>query len=73
LKTKELVFGLLILRETWLTFDKNPPKRLEVWTHKKNSWFCKMSITTIDDQIIHFRGLYSNHDVIVVEEHLKLV
>jgi len=35
LDTKELVYGLLILRETWPTFEKNPLRRLEVWTHKK--------------------------------------
>jgi hypothetical protein len=30
LETNELVSRLLILRETWLTFDKNPLRRLEV-------------------------------------------
>jgi hypothetical protein len=30
LETKELVSSLLILRETWPTFNKNPMRRLEM-------------------------------------------
>jgi len=30
LEIEELVSGLLILRETWPTFNKNPMRRLEV-------------------------------------------
>jgi hypothetical protein len=30
MKTKELVYSLLILRETWSTFDKNPLIRLDM-------------------------------------------
>jgi hypothetical protein len=36
LKTKELVFGFLILRETRPTFYKNPLRRFEVLTHEKD-------------------------------------
>jgi len=31
LKIKDLVFSLLILKKTWLIFDKNSLKKLEVW------------------------------------------
>jgi hypothetical protein len=30
LETKEFVSGFLILREIWSTFNKKPPRRLEV-------------------------------------------
>jgi hypothetical protein len=37
LRDQRVVSSFLILREMWPTFDKNPLRKSEVWTHKKKS------------------------------------
>jgi hypothetical protein len=74
LETKEHVSSLLILRKICPTFDKHPLKGLEVWTYEKrlmvlwngyhNHWWLSYPLSRLHR---------SNSDVIIVEDHLKLV
>jgi hypothetical protein len=69
-----IISGLLILRETWLTLDKNTLRRLEVWTHKK-----KLMILHNGYHICNWinwplsKSCWSNFDVIIVRNRLRLV
>jgi len=69
-----IVSGLLNLRETWLILDKNPSRRLEVWTHKKKSMILHNGYHICSWMNWLFsKPCRSNFDVIIVRNRLRLV
>jgi len=74
LETKKLIFGILILKETWSTFYKNPLRRLEVWTNKNRLVVLRNGYHShrwLSYPLSRF--CRSNSNVIVIEDYLKLV
>jgi len=74
LETKKLISDILILKETWPTFDKNPLRRLEVWTNKNRLvvlWNEYHSHRWLSYPLSRF--CQSNCNVIIIEDQLKLV
>jgi len=74
LKYQKVVPNLLILRETWSTFDKNPLRRLEVWTLEIDEWFLHNGYH--NHQWLSYpllKSYWNNFNVIVIYYHLKLV
>ena len=74
LETKKLISGILILKETWPTFDKNALRRLQVWTNKNRLLVLRNGYHShrwLSYPLL--RSCRSNCNVIVIEDHLKLV
>jgi len=74
LEDQGVVSSLLILRETWTTFDKNPLRRLKMWTHEKYEWFLHNGYHSHRWLSYLFsKPCRSKFNIIIIGYHLKLI